>query len=171
MRINPLLSLAALACLLAAIPAQAQQSSIPKPLVTQIEKLVALLGDGYAVGYPAASMSQSLTLADQHPVVLAVFTVEGYKGGNNFRQFLAAFSPEQAEGKTHYSLVDVIPIGAGGWRSLDKLEAKVTGQSKFGGTVLALPALENISDDAVNFPSKKTQIRLLLEQGRFKEIK
>lgn len=153
-------------------PAQAQTpASTPKALSAQVERLAALLGDGYAVGYPAATMSQSLSLADKHAVVLAVFTVEGYKGGNNFRQFLAAFSPEQAEGKTHYSLLDVIPIGAGGWRSLDKLEAKITGQSKLGGSVLTLPALENISDDAVNFPSKKTHIRLLLEQGRFKEIK
>lgn len=155
---------------LASLPAQAQAPA-PKALALQVERLVALLGDGYAVGQPAATMSQSLTLADKHPVVLAVFIVEAYQGGNNFRQYLAAFTPEHTDGKPYYSLMDVIPIGAGGWRSLDKLEAKVTGQSKFGGSLLSLPALENLSDDAVNFPSKKTHIHLLLEQGRFKEMK
>lgn len=166
-----LLRLICATCLLACCSAQAQQTAIAKPLALQVERLMALLGDGYSTGYPAATMSQSLLLADQHPIVLAVFTVEAYKGGNNFRQFLAAFTPEQVEGKAYYSLLDVIPIGAGGWRSLDSLQAKVTGQSKMGGTLLTLPAMENLSDDAINFPSKKTQIRLVLEQGRFKEMK
>lgn len=102
---------------------------------------------------------------------MAVFTLEGFGGGNNFRQYLAAFSSESGTGKPYYSLLDVIPIGARGWRSIVGMQAKVAGWTKQGGVLFTISMMENLSDDAINFPSKKASIRLLLENGRLRELK
>ncbi|MFL9709961.1 hypothetical protein [Methylobacillus sp. Pita1] len=146
-------------------------AATPKALTAQVERLAALLSDGFAVGYPGATQTQVLSRHGQETTTLAVFTVEGFGGGNNFRQYLAAFSSDEAADKPYYSLLDVIPIGAGGWRSIVGLQAKVTGRAKQGGVLFTMPIMENLSDDAVNFPSKKASIRLLLENGRLRELK
>ncbi|MCB5184566.1 hypothetical protein LG201_05050 [Methylobacillus gramineus] len=144
----------------------------PKPLAVQIEHLVSLLSDGDAVGYPEATQFQVLKIRKNQEITLAVLTVEGFGGGNNFRQYLAAFSLETTNaGKAHYSLLDVIPIGAGGWRSIDKLHANMIGETKNGGVNFTMKALENLSDDAPNFPSKKVTLKLTLENARLKESK
>ncbi|MCB5187190.1 hypothetical protein LG200_04120 [Methylobacillus caricis] len=145
---------------------------VPKPLAAQIDHLVSLLSDGDAVGYPEAIQFQALNTHPSQEVTLAVFTVEGFGGGNNFRQYLAAFSLEKTTtGQPHYSLIDVMPIGAGGWRSINSLHARLIGETKNGGSIFTIKALENISDDAPNFPSKKVILKFVLENSRLKELK
>jgi hypothetical protein len=146
--------------------------TVPKPLTIQIQRLVDLLSDGYAVGYPKATIFQTVKTKKNNEITLAVFTVEGFGGGNNFSQYFAVFSPETTEnGKQQFMLIDVIPIGGGGWRSIEKLNAKTTADPKTDEVTIAIDALENTGDDAPNFPSKKITINLMLKNGRLNEKK
>lgn len=88
---------------------------IPKPLAVQVQNLVTLLSDGIAVGYPKATRIQNTKISSSQEITLTVFTVEGFGGGNNWSQYIAAFSKEISEnGKPHFMLIDVMPIGGGG---------------------------------------------------------
>jgi hypothetical protein len=49
----------------------------------------------------------------------------------NYSQYLAAFSPETMEdGKQPFRLIDVMRIGGGAWRAIQKLNAKSTSELK-----------------------------------------
>lgn len=144
----------------------------PKPLLAQVQRLIELLRDSYAVGYPDATMVQLVKGSKGEALALVVFTVEGFGGGNNHTQYFAAFTPETNEkGKQHFSLIDVMPIAGKGWRGVMNLNAKVTWNPKTGETLIAFDGLEVAGDDAPNFPSKKVTINLLLKGGRLVEQK
>ncbi|KFB69840.1 hypothetical protein [Candidatus Accumulibacter vicinus] len=144
----------------------------PKPLLAQVQRLIELLRDSYAVGYPDATMVQLVKGSEGEALALVVFTVEGFGGGNNHTQYFAAFTPETNEkGKQHFSLIDVMPIAGKGWRGVMNLNAKVTRNPKTGETLIAFDGLEVAGDDAPNFPSKKVTINLLLKGGRLVEQK
>ena len=98
-----LLALSLLACtLLTAAPASVKA---PKPLLAQVQRLAELLRDSHATWYREATMVQ-LVRTEREEVVLAVFTLEGFGGGNNHTQYFAAFSVEpDAKGTQHYSLL------------------------------------------------------------------
>src|SRR5262249_55762945 len=80
----------ALGTALAAGPPLAEKS-----LLVQVQRLTELLRDSHAVGYPKATMAQAIDLRGGRQLVLAVFTVEGFGGGNNHSQFLAAFDADE----------------------------------------------------------------------------
>ena len=144
----------------------------PKPLLAQVQRLTELLRDSYAVGYPDATMVQLVRGREGEELALVVFTVEGFGGGNNHTQYLAAFTPETDEkGKQHFSLIDVMPVAGKGWRGVMNLNAKVTRNPKAGETLIVLDGLDVAGDDAPNFPSKKVTINLLLKGGRLVEQK
>ena len=65
-------------------PAVLPAEQVPKQLSEQVERLVKLLSDGYAVGYPKATMYRPLEGKTGGEVGLVVFTVEGWGGGNSF---------------------------------------------------------------------------------------
>lgn len=147
-------------------------TAVPTALTIQIQHLVNLLSDGYAVGYPKATIFQTVKTRKNNEITLAVFTIEGFGGGNNFSQYFAIFSPETTEnGKQHFMLIDVIPIGGGGWRSIERLNAKTKSDPKADETIITIDALENTDDDSPNFPSKKIAINLILKSGRLNEQK
>lgn len=105
-------------------------------------------------------------------LALAVFTVEGFGGGNYHTQYFAAFSIEpDGKGAQHFSLLDVVPIAGKGWRGVMDLNAKVSRGAKGGRTLISLDALEVSGDDAPNFPSKKATINIVLDGGRLAEQK
>jgi len=149
---------------------------LPKSLADQIQRLVELKRDSYASEYPEARMvqtlQQNLGSNDTFKITLVVFTIEGFGGGNNHTQFLAAFSPEKTEeGKIYFTLLDVIPIAGKGSRAIEKLNAKMIYDQKSGDTNFSIDALENTDGDGANFPSKKTSINLLLRDDRLLEVK
>ncbi|MYM38135.1 hypothetical protein [Duganella qianjiadongensis] len=158
----------AICCASAAAAAPAAKA--PPALLEQVQRLSELLRDGYAVLYPDATMVQQVTVSKGQQWALVAFSVEGYGGGNNHRQYFAVFSmePDQS-GVTFYSLLDVMRIGGKGWRSVVKLNAKVIGQAKNGATLISLDGLEVTTGDAPNFPSKKITISLLFKDGRLIE--
>jgi hypothetical protein len=146
--------------------------SIPKPLLAQVQRLVELLSDGYAVGYSNGTLVQTIKRSVDNEIALVVFTVEGFGGGNNYSQYLAVFSPEKTEnGKQHFMLIDVMRIGGGGWRTVKNLNAKTTNSPKNEEITIAIDALENTDNGSLNFPSKKITISLALKNGRLNEQK
>ncbi|MEI6068755.1 MAG: hypothetical protein WCP96_15540 [Methylococcaceae bacterium] len=170
MKIKLLLACLSLGCTLAtAAPAA---SKVPKPLAAQVQRLVALLSDGYAVGYPGATRFQTIKHDVGGEIALVVFTIENFGGGNNYSQFFAVFSPETTgKGKQHFMLLDVMKIGRPGWRAIEKLNVKTTPNPTSDETIIAIDALENTAEDSFNFPSKKITINLVLKNGRLSEQK
>ena len=142
----------------------------PKSLVAQVARLTELLRDSYAVGYPDATMVQIVKRQDGDVLALTVFTVEGFGGGNNHTQYLAAFSSDSSvSGEAHFMLLDVIPIGGKGWRGIENLKARVLRLPNSPNANIAIDALEVAGADAPNFPSKKVIVNVLLKDGRLAE--
>jgi hypothetical protein len=141
--------------------------TIPKPLLEQVQRLTELLRDSCAVWYPDATMVQFAKVREGEELVLTVFTIEGFGGGNNHAQFFAVFTVETSDkGKQHFSLLDVMPIAGKGWRSVRNLNAKVTKNPESKEIFIAFEGLEVAVGDAMNFPTKKITINLLLKDGR-----
>lgn len=140
-----------------------------KPLLAQVERLTELLRDSHAVGSPQATMAQAFDLRAERQLVLVVFTVEGFGGGNNHSQYLAVFETDVDAKPPHYGLIDVIHIAGKGWRNIEKLNARVSPPPKGGEISIDIDALDVGLEDPPNFPSKKSVIRIALTQGRLIE--
>lgn len=150
-----------LACTLAHA---ADQPPVPKHLEEQVGRLVELYKDSFATGYPEATRVQTLKSGSDGELTLAVFTIEGFDMGNNYSQYLAVFSSTpNEEGQEHYSLLDAMQIGGGGWRSVEKLDARLVVDPAGKRTLIDIPVMENTDDDSPNFPSRAGVIRLALE--------
>jgi len=142
----------------------AEQPAVPKPLEEQVSRLVELYKDSFATGYPAATHVQTLKTGQDSEIILAVFTIEGFDMGNNYNQYLAVFSSTpNEEGQEHYSLLDAMQIGGGGWRSVEKLDARLVADPAGKRTLIDIPVMENGEDDAPNFPSRAGVIHLALD--------
>lgn len=166
--------LAALLCLAgsALVAAAPAPTKAPKPLLAQVQRMGELLRDSSAVLVADSTMVQFVRPRDGDELALVVFTVEGFGGGNSHTQYFAVFNAEKdAKGKSHFSLIDFLPIAGKGWRGIDNLNAKVTRNQKAGETFMAIDALEVAGNDAPNFPSQKVTINLVLRDGRLFEQK
>ena len=145
----------------------------PKVLTDQVQRLTELLRDSYAVGNPDSIMVQMVKHGEGVNLALVIFTIEGFGGGNNHTQYLAAFNvdTDDAGKRLHFTLIDVIPIAGKGWRGIQALNAKVSVNSTRGEKTISLQALEVTAADAPNFPSKKVTVNILLKEGRLSESK
>jgi hypothetical protein len=56
-------------------PATFADSSVPKSLFAKIQNLITVLSDGYAIGYPQATMIQTIKGGFNTEVILAIFTI------------------------------------------------------------------------------------------------
>jgi hypothetical protein len=163
---GPLLSVLCCA-LIAATPVTPE---VPKPLLAQVDRLVELLRDSSAVGYPNATMVQSVKGPYGSTLMLAVFTIEGFGGGNNFTQYLAIFSPnEDDKGSKYFSLLDVMPIGVKGSRAIEKLNATSSWSPNSRETLISFEGLAVTGNDTPNNPTKKVKINVVLKNGRLVE--
>ena len=108
-----------------AFPASAAETSATKFIDAEIERLVALYSDGIAVGYPEYRHVKFAKLLEAGgDAAVALFSVEGFEGGNLHEEYLAVFEPvEGAEidgRKTNpYRLLAAQKIGGRGWRTFD----------------------------------------------------
>lgn len=143
----------------------------PKQLTVQIQKLGDLLSDGYAVAYAPATYVHEIKRKENTKLVLTVFTMEGFGGGNNHSQFLAIFE-ENMDGnnKPYYTYLDNISIGGKGWRGVELLNTKVVEDNKNNEMNISFDALEVGEDDAPNFPSKKAVVKVVYSKGKLTEI-
>jgi hypothetical protein len=160
-------------CLVLSMPALAapvKAAPPPKALMAQVQRLAELLRDAQATYYADFTMVQRVPPQGGDELVLVVFSIEGFGGGNGHTQYLAAFTPSRAEqGEAHYTLVDVIPIGGKGWRGIEKLDARVTRAAQGGETRIVFGALEVGDGDAPNFPTRKSTVTVVLKAGRLAE--
>ncbi|NVZ50735.1 hypothetical protein HX792_10345 [Pseudomonas sp. B6002] len=151
----------------------AAENPVPQPVAEQVGRLVELLKDGFASGYPEATQVQDLNVGTADQLTLAVFTVEGFDKGNTYRQYIAAFTPAVTEDdQEHYTLVDVMHIGGDGWRAVETLDAKWVKDPAHKRALIDIPVMENASGDSPNFPSQPGVIHLALigdESKRFVE--
>ena len=173
-RVMPKKFIAILFCLLnVTVIAAPISTQAPKALTDQVQRLTELLKDSHAVGSPDSIMLQMVKQGAGDNLALVIFTIEGFGGGNNHTQYLAAFNvdTDDAGKRLHFTLIDVIPIAGKGWRGIQTLNAKVSINSTRGEKTISLHALEVTATDAPNFPSKKVTINILLNDGRLSELK
>lgn len=164
--------LLALLCLLSLSlhAAQAPADTPPRPLLEQVQRLSELLRDSYAVWYPEATQVRLLQAEDGEELALVIFTVEGFAGGNNHTQYLAAFAADaDPQGQAHFSLIDVLPVAGKGWRAITEFAPRVSRDAGHNELSIAIDALEVTAGDSPNFPSQKTTVHLALKDGRLVE--
>lgn len=159
--------MACAACL--AVPAYAVQ---PAPLATQLERLTGLLGDSHAEADPRSALVQTLSLPQRGTLALAAITLSGYGGGTNHRQYLALFEQGRDEQglREHFTLLDVMQVGAKGWRMVRELKAEVRVDEHTGKVHLRLPVLVNTPSDALHSPSRKATVQLEFDR-ELREVK
>jgi len=152
-------------------PAAISVEQVPKQLGEQVERLVMLLSDGYAVGYPKATMYRPLGLKTGGEVVLVIFTVEGWGGGNSFTQFLAVFSKgTDDKEKEYFTFIDAMPVGSGGWRQVEQLDVNTLPSKTKGESLFSIKVKVNAEQDPPNFPSKRSIAVISLKEGKLKEV-
>lgn len=158
-----------LACLISAY--SYAKSQIPKDLEAKVNALISVMSDGVATGYPKSISIQTLSGKSNEEITLVLFTIEGFGGGNNWSQYLAAFDSEYMldDQKFNYALNDVIRVGGKGWRSIPKLKAKFLPHKSKETLLFSIDSLANTEDDGPNFPSKKSTIVLEFKNHRFYE--
>ncbi len=164
LRLGLVALLLASASLFAAVPAS---RPLPRPLADQVGRLAELLRDSHASEYAEARMFQVIRRERSEDLVLVVFSLEGYGGGNSYTQFLAAFEADTGDPKKpHFTLLDVIAIGGRGVRTVQALNARTSANPRNTEMAFALDVLENTDSDAPNFPSRKAVLNVLLRDGR-----
>lgn len=169
MKYRLLLTMICFGGMIAAGTAKADQ--LPEPLVFQVQRLAALYGAWDEIEEVDGRMLQKVARGPNDEIVLAVFGVQRYGANSRTGQYFAVFVPEnKTPYPQHFRLVDVIRIGGAGTRGIDRLQAKVTHDSKSGETSIVIPALENVKGDAANAPSGKVAIQLALRNGRLVEL-
>ncbi|HLA74687.1 MAG TPA: hypothetical protein VJM76_02085 [Gammaproteobacteria bacterium] len=142
------------------------EDNAPPQLKLQADSLAALLKDSYAEEY--GRKYYVFTQGSGTRVAAVFYGFEGYGLGNNWSQYLAVFSvlsgAEPGQLKTDYfSLLDVVKIGAKGWRAADFEKVKITHNSKPFETIIVISIKEVISGDPPNFPSKQSQAQYRIQ--------
>lgn len=149
----------------------AASEPIPKQLEEQVGHLVALIKDSYATGHAELAEVQTLKSGSGSQVTLTVFNLEAFGMGNNYRQYLAAFSPSINEkNEVYYSLLDVVQIGGDGWRAIEQLNATLVPDLTGKQILIDIPVMVNAPGDSVNAPSRAEVIHLSLGEARPRRI-
>jgi hypothetical protein len=166
-------SFAAMLVLLFAVCAAAQPVGPPPPkaLADQVARLVELLRDRHASGYPPATKFAFLKGSDIPEYAVVAFAVQGYGGGNNHAQYLAMFAVDRETANPFYTLEDVITFGGKGSRAIATMNPRLLPKRKPGEVVFEVDTLEVGPNDPPNFPGKKGVARLRLKDNRLSEIR
>lgn len=152
-------------------PAWAASTPPPAAVVAQLERLSALVSDGYAVGLVEDAQTQIVNAGADDEMLLALFVVEGHGGGNGYVQYLAVFTPgSDAAGEAWYTLVDCLPVGGKGWQAIEEFAPRVSKPDKDGATRFDFDVKRVAGDDAPNFPSHAATLRLELHNGRLVQL-
>src|SRR6267142_2849682 len=144
----------ALISTIAASATPSQKALIEK----NVDQLVALFSDGIAVEYPKYRHIEfgKIFGSDQEDAV-ALFSIEGFHGGNEDAEYLAFFQPVEqvqiAGQMPHpFRLVAVTKIGGRSWRSFDWKTIKL------GSGFVTLSGEKYGPEDAACCPSVSIQV-------------
>lgn len=121
--------------LVAACASAHEKQKLPKDLDRQVDKLANLISDAYAE--PCCQDMQTLKSSDGSELILVIFTVEGFGGGNNWTRYMAAFTDDKnmGNGKHHYRLHDVVNAGSDTGSQIKTPDAKIVYEDKKDGGV------------------------------------
>jgi len=124
-----------LVALVAAYTPANEKQKLPKDLERQVDKLANLISDAYAE--PCCQDMQTLKLSDGSELILVMFTVESFGGGNNWTRYMAAFTDDKNRetGKNHYRLHDVVNAGGDAGSQIQTPDAKIVHEDKKDGGV------------------------------------
>ena len=137
----------------------------------EIDRLVALYSDGIAVGYPEYRHVKFAAGREPDGVAaVALFSVEGFHGGNLHEEYLAVFAPVEAadvDGKqtNPYRLLAVQKIGGRGWRTFDWDTVQIA------RGVVTLKGKKWKADDPGCCPSAPTTATFRLRDGALAEVR
>jgi len=161
--------------LLFPILAIADEKALKEEINTRVTQLAAMMGDSYSQEYPDYRGIQILRNdKEDRLVAVAVFTIEGLGGGNNYTQFLAVFAAMSGDTEGHpkrMSLLDVMAVGGKGLRGIEFKNIRMK-QSKRNITITVSTA-EYDPNDAMCCPSIKSEAQFIIYPyvgGRLKEI-
>lgn len=153
----------------------ANEKALKDDINTKVTQLAAMLGDSYSHEYPDYRGIQILRNKIEDTVVaVAVFTVEGFGGGNNYTQYMAVFAALSVESEGHpkkVSLLDVMAVGGKGVRGIEFKDIRIK-QSK-GDIAITVPTAEYGPEDAMCCPSIKSEAQFMIQPyvgSRLKEI-
>jgi hypothetical protein len=140
------------------------------------DSLIALLLDTDAAENRKAR--QIHYVKDQAGMALVFFTVEGFKGGNNYTFYLGVFEPiwkfdpKKGEAQQHdasniskYRLVGYLPVGGKGWRSVDFSSFTIEKRK------ITLQTKEYAGNDPMCCPSKTGTAIYRIEDKQLIELK
>jgi hypothetical protein len=154
----------------AAVAVAAPQSKTP--IQKDIEKLVALYSDGFATSYPKYwHIEFGKIFGGSREDAVAIFSIEGFDGGNDDHQYLAFFEAVDMEpavnGKNRpFRLVAVTQIGGRGWREFDYQKVK-----QLGANFVTLNGQAYGPKDAMCCPSVPIQVTFHIKNCTISESK
>ena len=139
------------------------------PIEKDINKLVGLFSDGLAISYPQYwQIEFGNVFGNGRQDAVAIFSLEGFDGGNDDHQYLALFKavpPDSALKPCPFRLVAVALVGGRLWREFD-------GQKIIIGTnSITLSGKKYGTKDAVCCPSVPIQVTFHLKDGVILESK
>jgi hypothetical protein len=153
----------------------ANEKALEDEINERVTQLAAMMGDSYSQEYPDYRGIQILRHDKENMLVaVAVFTIEGLGGGNNYTQFMAVFAAPSKETAGHpkrMSLLDVMAVGGKGLREIEFKNIRMR-QSKRNVTI-TVPTAEYGPNDAMCCPSIESEAQFIIYPytgGRLKEI-
>ena len=169
------LALSIVVLLLLPIAARADERTIREEINAKVTQIAAMMGDSFSQEYKTYRGIQTLRNDKEDLLAaVAVFTIEGLAGGNNYTQFMAAFASLSIEAEGHprrMSLLDVMAIGGKGLRGVEFKKIRMV-QSK-QDIIVTVPTEEYGPNDAMCCPSIKSEAQFIFQPypgGRLKEI-
>jgi hypothetical protein len=143
----------------------ADESTEKEQVAKKVTALIELIRDAKAEEFQEARCIHMYRTAHGTTVAVAIFTVEGFWGGNNYTQYMAVFAnlAEVVESRTPklLSLRDFAAIGGGGWRNIDPKNVAITSQGE--AITINLSTKEYGPDDPGCCPSKKSNSVYLID--------
>src|SRR5579863_10019476 len=153
---------------LIAVAAPASKTTIEN----DIKKLVAVFSDGFTTSCPQYWHIEFCKIfGGSNEDAVAIFSVEGFDGGNDDHQYLAFFeaidiNPEMSGQNRPFRLVAVTQIGGRGWREFDNQLIK-----QIGNDFITLNGRKYGAGDAMCCPSVPIRVTFRIKNGIISESK
>jgi hypothetical protein len=164
---------ALLITLVVSVATIALPSPQPKTVIQKdIEKLVALYSDGFVTSYPKYwHIEFGKIFGGSREDATAIFSIEGFHGGNDDHQYLALFeavdvAPTVSGKNRPFRLVAVTQIGGRGWREFDSDHIQA-----FGTNFVTLNGQAYGPKDAMCCPSVPIQVTFHIKNCTISESK
>jgi hypothetical protein len=149
-------------------------AATPSQILIQndIKRLAAMFGDEFSTNYPAYTHIEfGKIFGGNQEDAVAIFSIEGFDGGNDDHQYLAFFKstdtdPTLGRQPRPFRLVSVSQIGGRGWRYFDYQRIK-----QIGSNSVTLRGEKYGPTDAMFCPSVPIQVTFYVTNGFISEPK